>query len=150
MATDPNDQLAFVRRLKADKAELADELNRLKGGGGGGTSDGMVPLKEYVDKADEAVETRLNARFDRLATKETVWGAAVTVLGILFAVLAFASDRFDGGLSVQSALEPALTQMRHEASQQRVEQARRDLQQDRKLDEILSRLPPKQVPQPPR
>lgn len=136
MASDPDDQLAFVRRLKTDKVGLEDELRRLKGGGGG-TSEPMVPLKDYVDKADEAVESRMYARLEKVATKGSVWGAAATVLGIVLAALAFASDRFDSGLSVQSALEPALAQQRQ-----------RDAQQDRKLDEILSRLPPRPQPQP--
>lgn len=99
----------------------------------------MVPLKEYVDKADEAVESRVYARLDKVATKGSVWGAAATVLGIVLAALAFASDRFDSGITVQSALEPALAQQRQ-----------RDAQQDRKFDEILSRLPPRQPPQPSR
>lgn len=122
--TEQNDFQA--ERLK----RIVEQDARLKGGGGGGTSDTMVPLKDYVDKSDEVVETRLNARIDKIATKGTVWGAAATVLGIVLAVLAFGGDRFDAGTSL-SSLSSVMS-----------EQNKRDDAQDRKLDEILRRLPP--------
>ena len=135
MAAEAIDELAARRTLQAQHDNLKVEVDRLKSGGGGGTSDGMVSLKEYVDKADEAVETRLNAKLDKLSTKEstsrTVWGAAATVLGILLAVAAFAGDRFDSGFGVRSAFDSVLA-----------DQRKRDETQDRKLDEILKRLPP--------
>jgi len=134
------DDLALVRALQGRGRELESEVERLKSGGGGGTSDGMVSLKDYVDKADEAVETRLNAKLDKLSTKEstsrTVWGASATVLGILLAVAAFAGDRFDSGFGVRSAFDSVLA-----------DQRKRDETQDRKLDEILKRLPPSQSSQ---
>ena len=97
----------------------------------------MITMKEYVDKADQVVETRLNAKLDKLATKEStsraVWGAAATVLGILLAVAAFAGDRFDSGFGVRSAFDSVLA-----------DQRKRDETQDRKLDEILKRLTPRE------
>ena len=43
----------------------------------------MISIKDYVDKADEAVETRLAAKLETLSTKQTVWAAVATILGVL-------------------------------------------------------------------
>lgn len=102
----------------------------LFGGGGGGISGPMISLKDYVDKADEAVETRLTAKLDTLSTKQTVWAAVATILGVLLAVLAFGGDRFDAGLSL--------------VTQQKTQEARDDRQDrslqaiDQKLDKIIA------------
>ena len=85
----------------------------------------MISIKDYVDKADEAVETRLAAKLETLSTKQTVWAAVATILGVLLAVLAFGGDRFDAGLSL--------------AEQQRG-QAVRDNQQDQSLQAIDQKL----------
>lgn len=114
-------------------AEPEPELP-LKGGGGGGTLPPVVPIKEYVDKADEAVESRLNAKLDKLPTMDAlranIWGAALTILGVLLAIAAFAADRFDGGMSAGGLMD------RYTSAQRE-----RDAAQDKKLDEILRRLP---------
>ncbi len=68
-----------------------------------------LPIKDYIDARDDAVESRINARLDQLPTTEAVrnniWGAAITVIGLLLGVAAFAGDRFDGGLNASSILE---------------------------------------------
>lgn len=69
-----------------------------------------VSLREYVDKADEAVESRLVSKLDRLPTKGTVWGAVATAVAIILASLAFASDRFNGGLSVSPVIAASQSQ----------------------------------------
>jgi hypothetical protein len=117
----------------------------LHGGGGGGTYTGMVPIKDYVDKADEALETRLMARIDTLATKADVtasqsstraniWGAVGALFLGTLAVLGFASDRFDSGFSMADKQQQ---QLQRDASQDAANKTR-----DQKFDEILRRLPP--------
>ena len=88
--------------LKAEEPELD-----LKGGGGGGTLDDMIPLKEYVDARDDAVESRLSQKLDKLSTKGTIWTAVATAVGVTLAVLAFGGDRFDTGLAISPAFQEA-------------------------------------------
>lgn len=113
----------------------------LYGGGGGGTLPPMDSVKYQI----EAVEARTDTKFselrrdmDSFATRSTVWGgvgatiaAIVTAVGVLLAVIAFGGDRFDAGVSAGGALSPYAEQQRS-----------RDTAQDKKLDEILRRLPP--------
>ncbi|MFD1951892.1 hypothetical protein ACFSGX_14050 [Sphingomonas arantia] len=93
----------------------------------------MVPIKDYVDKADEAVESRLMAKLDGLPTKATIWGSAGALFLGTLAVLSFAGDRFDAGIGNADT---------------RQAQLQRDQIQDaaaaanaRKLDELLRRTP---------
>lgn len=72
------------------------------GGGDGGTL-----MKDYVDARDDAIESRLSQKLDRLSTKETIWGAVATALVIGMAALAFASSRFDSGMSMSRDLTAA-------------------------------------------
>jgi len=74
----------------------------LYGGGGSGPVEPSVNIKEYVDARDDAVESRLSAKLDRVPTKGTVWGAMATAVGILVAIAAFGADRFDGGIGASS------------------------------------------------
>ena len=103
------------------------------GGGGEPPVEPQVSMREYIDKADEAVESRLARQLDKLPTKGTVWAAAGTVLGILLAALACGGDRFDGGVSVSPTIY-----------RNQVAQEKRDSNQDakaalmdRKLDLII-------------
>jgi hypothetical protein len=118
----------------------------LKHGGGGGTYGGM----EAVDAKIAAAEARTDVKFvelsrtlDKLATKEdittsqnatraNIWAAIGVALGIILAVMAFAANRFDAGVAAGGALAP------YASTQQQRDQA-----QDKKLDEILKRLPAK-------
>lgn len=133
----PN-ELALVRKLTEEKAALAKELETLKTGGGGGTSGPMepaVPLKDYVDARDDAVEARLAAKLDTLASKATIWGAVATGTAILLAVMAFGGDRFDSGMAASTVVEE------YQARQSLVDQ-RQDKQltgMNQKLDELLRR-----------
>jgi hypothetical protein len=81
-----------------------------------------VSLKDYVDARDEAVESRMSAKLETLPTKNTVWGAVATGIGLLAALIAFGGDRFDGGVSVS----PTIAKLQ-------VEQAKRDADQDAQL-----------------
>lgn len=105
MASRPEDQLAIVRVLKEQTDTLRRENAALKQGGGGGTSDEMIPIKEYVDARDDAVESRLSQKLDKLSTKGTIWAAVATGVGITLAALAFGGDRFDAGMEVSPQLQ---------------------------------------------
>ena len=125
----------------------------LRGGGGGGT----FPPMETVDAKIAAAEARTDTKFsdlrrdmDKLATtadvtagansnRNNVWGAALTVLAILLAILAFGGDRFDAGVNAGGALAPYAEQQRARDAQQDAADAKRD----RQFEEILKRLPPK-------
>ena len=137
MTDGPTDQLALVRKLRDEAAMLDAENRALKHGGSGGTFGGMDNVDAKIAAAEARVDTKfaeLRGDLAKFATKETVWAAAGTVggtiLAVLLAVAAFGGDRFDAGMSSQSAVA-ALAQ----------EQRNRDEAQDKKFDEILARLP---------
>ena len=139
MAEAGEDQLAIVRKLREQNVELATENKSLKHGGSGGTFGGMDNVDAKIAAAEARVDTKfaeLRGDLSNFATKGTVWGAVGTAVAIGLAVAAFGGDRFDAGMSSQSAVA-ALTE----------EQRNRDEAQDKKFDEILARLPPtKAVP----
>lgn len=132
----PEPSVAMLQALNikvfGENADLKAQVELLKHGGGGGTSGPMepaVPLKDYVDARDEAVETRLMAKLDQLSTKGTIWGAAGTVIAIILAVMAFGGDRFDSGMDASNVVETA-----------RKVQAETDAKQDERLRQIDSKL----------
>lgn len=115
------------------------------GGGGGPTVD--AETRRYVDKSMETVKAQNDARFSEvlgrldglkaqidhapvpLSFTQFLAGAAAVLgvgLALVFAVLAFASDRFDGGLGADAIKD-----------QIAAEQLVRDKAQDAKLDQIL-------------
>lgn len=107
---------------------------------GGDGPDMTVSMKDYVDARDAAVRSDIHSEFAnlradiaRLPSTWTLIGTALAIVSILIAVLAFGGTRFSAGLSL---------------ADQRQEQLARDQRQDeaaqrtnRKLDEILKRLP---------
>jgi hypothetical protein len=121
--------------------QIASQKEALKGGGGGGTFNGMDPAsKEYVDMKVEAAISRIEGKFDLLNQRMdnlerntpsalSIWGAvftgSVAVVGLLLAALAYGGDRFDGGVSI--------------AEQMRA-QSERDAAQDAKMNEVFTRL----------
>ena len=88
-----------------------------------------VALKDYVDASDEAIESRLSAKLEKVSTKTTVWGAMATAVGILLAIATFGADRFDGGISASPLLE-----------RQRAAQAATDKSQDENLKVMNRKL----------
>lgn len=115
----------------------------LKGGGGGGTFGGMsIPIKDYIDARDAMVSSdvkseiaNLRADVAKLPSTWTLAGFLLSAVGIVLAAFAFGSNGFTGGLAL---------------ADQRQVQLERDAKQDavvsdanKKLDEILKRLPSK-------
>lgn len=103
--------------------------------------------QRYVDKSMETVKAQNDARFSEvlgrldglkaqidhaptpLGLTQFLVGAisvAGVVLAVVFSVLAYASDRFDGGLAADAIKD-----------QISLEQIERDKEQDAKLDQIL-------------
>tara|TARA_R110002124_G_scaffold30983_1_gene105599 strand:- start:145 stop:576 length:432 start_codon:yes stop_codon:yes gene_type:complete len=103
------------------------------GGGGGGPMEPMIPVKEYIDARDDAVESRLDQKLGTLATasqmRNNIWGAAAAIIGIALAALALAGDRFDGGMSVS----PIISKVQEN-------QSKIDKNQDAKLELMDQKL----------
>lgn len=109
-------------------------------GGGAPPSGSRLTMRDYVDARDDAVESRLAAKLDRLPTKGTIWGAVAAIVGSVFTALAiaiglisFGGDRFDAGMG----FSPAIQSMQH--NQSKVD-ARQDAElsvMDDKLDVII-------------
>lgn len=131
---------AEIIRAFPAKAPAPPPEQALKSGGGGGNYIGMEPAtREYVDLKLEAALSRLEGKFDllnqrmsdlekRMPSWWSILGAVMIGVATVLAALAFAGDRFDGGISL---------------ADQRQEQLERDRQQDetlRRLDEIITRL----------
>lgn len=104
-------------------------VSQFGGGGGRGPMEPTVPLKDYVDAQDNAIESRLAQQLDKLPTKSTIWTAMATALGIGVALAAFGADRFDGGVSASSLLDEG-----------RAQQAKTDEAQDAKLELMDQKL----------
>lgn len=119
----------------------------LKGGGGGGTFDGM----ELVDAKIAAAEARTDTKFAEVlgelrsmraetshlpttgAMIATVIASTAAAVGVIVAVLAFGGDRFDGGVSVGQAGVEAKTALdrviaENEAQTRQIEQVSQQLQ----------------------
>ncbi len=95
--------------------------------------------KRYVDANMRAVKAensasfaQLGAKIDAIPISPNIWqilaAPAATAVGI-FSILAFAGDRFDGGISAYGLLD-----------EYRAEQIERDRTQDARLDRILNTL----------
>lgn len=101
-----------------EKKEYASpDLRFGDGDGGGGDMD-----KDYLDARIEAVRAQndasfaiLGAKIDAIqpgATWQQIAAIAFVLLGSIFAILAYASDRFDSGVSSMGAIEEALDAQR--------------------------------------
>lgn len=119
-----------------------ETIQRAFGGGGGGPVEPSVPLKDYVDKGDEATLARaekavseLSAKIDALPGR-ILWIAAGTVVatvGLIVAILAFGSDRFDGGAAAVGSMADQVVTSRE---QDRAQSAAID-QVNQKLDTLI-------------
>ena len=131
MTLDESMRESWSDMQRKSRGESADS-SLLKGDVVGGTSGPMEPsvsLKDYVDKADEAVESRLMSKLDTLATKDAlrsnIWGAVAALAALILGLAAFGGDRFDAGLGI---------------ADQRQEQLKRDEQQDRAVAQMNGKL----------
>ncbi len=98
-----------------------------------------VHTKDYVDAKVDAVKAQNDARFSEVlfevraikpgASWQQNAGLLFAAVTFIFVILAYASDRFDGGLSAD-AIKDKLAD----------EQLTRDMAQDARLDKILSKL----------
>ena len=126
-----------IAQLPYANPEAKDREVDISGGAGGGGDGSLeITLKDYIDAQDEKTRAQNDARFVRIESTlgamkfPSIWqigGVIVAGIGIAFGILAFASDRFDGGLSARSVMDPII-----EA------QKKRDTGQDKKLDKILT------------
>lgn len=116
MRGDPGDQLAAYRKLREENLQLARENEALKGGDGGGTSNGMegrvARLEAHVDTLRGDVATMksdvgkirvdlatLTERVAHLPGKGFVITATTTTVGFLTAVIVF-GDKIKGLLGL--------------------------------------------------
>lgn len=99
-----------------------------------------ISWKDYVDAQDEKTRAQNEAAFSRIETKldqmPKLWPLVlsgfvglVSAIGLVFAILAYASDRFDGGLAVSGIRDEIL------ATQREI-----DVGQNARIDRILSAL----------
>ena len=103
------------------------------GKGGGGIMEPQIPIKDYIDARDDAVESRLSAMIDKLPNQTTlivnVWGGVAAILATVLAVLAFGADRFDGGVGASALVRDS-----------QAIQATTDIEQDIKLQLMDDKL----------
>lgn len=116
------------------------------GGVGGGGEEVDTETQRYVDRSMEMVRAQNDARFSEVLSSikdlksdldskpipPSLWqitGIAFAAIGFTFAILAFASDRFDGGVAASGLVEDAVKRI-SEA------QIARDEAQDETLDDI--------------
>jgi hypothetical protein len=131
------DEECQILTFPAGKADMPTSTPVVdnSGSGGGGTMDPQIQMKDYIDARDDAVESRLSQKLDRLSTKGTIWAAMATALGVVFGAMAIAGDRFDAGMSVS----PTIVQMQNaQAAVDRDQNAKLDMV-DAKIDILLER-----------
>jgi len=96
--------------------------------------------QRYVDSELRAAKAetnlgfaRVEAKIDALPRAPSLWQIASVVaggIGIAVAIAAFASDRFDGGLSAIAVVDGVVERIS-------AEQERRDAEQDQRLERLL-------------
>lgn len=98
-----------------------------------------VNMKDYVDARDAELEAKLLSKLGTLATsnevRNNIWGAVVTIIVMVLAILAFGGDRFDGGIAADSMMDAAKEEQ--QVVDRRQDQKLNDM--DRKLDVLLER-----------
>lgn len=106
------------------------------GGSGGGDDSPELTLRDYVDAQDEKTRAQNETQFVRIESKldnlkvPSIWqiaGLIVAAIGFVFAILAYAGDRFDGGLSASSMIH-----------QMKGDQIERDQAQDQRLNRLIA------------
>ena len=116
----------------------SDDSAGTRSGGAGGGDDGSleITLKDYIDAQDEKTRAQNDVQFVRIGSKidslkvPTIWqiaGILFVAIGFIFAVLAYASDRFDGGLSASSMIHAM-----------KEEQHARDKKQELRINRLIA------------
>ena len=115
-------------------------VGKNKFGGGGGGNEVDAETNHYVDANVRAAKAENSASFARLETKidgispgaswqqmaGVVISGVVVGLSLVFAVLAYASDRFDSGVASMGAIEELLDTQREQ-----------NVEQNERIDRIL-------------
>ena len=114
-----------------------DRAGGSSGGAGGGEHGSLeISMKDYIDAQDEKTRAQNDAQFVRIGSKldnlkvpsiGQIAGIIFVAVGFVFAILAYASDRFDGGLSASSMIHGM-----------KEEQHGRDNKQDLRLNRLLA------------
>lgn len=107
----------------------------------GGDGGGNALMKDYVDARDDAIESRLSARLERLPSKGTIWGGVAAIVGGILSALAigigmiaFGGDRFDSGMASSPMIEAVA---KKQVGVDQGQDARMDAM-DKKLDIIIT------------
>lgn len=108
-----------------------------------------VPMREYVDKADQATLAtaekqigELNAKIDALPTR-LLWhtaGGVVATVGLVIGIVAFGGDRFDSGMSAAEVVSGAQAHNEKLFAEIEKRQADIDAKQDAKLVSMDEKL----------
>lgn len=127
---------ADVISIDTSRTESADRYENINltsitlfGGSGGGEPPVDAETQRYLDKSMESVKAQNDARFAEVLTRldqmpkfwPSVLALVLTVFGAVgsvFAVLAYASDRFDSGVSSMGAVGDELNAQRQINSEQ--------------------------------
>lgn len=114
-----------------------------------------IDIKDYVDARTDMVRAQNDARFAELITEirtvgakldhvpstwtmiGTIIAAAVGAVGLVLGILAFAGDRFDGGVAASDLVTKASELQAEKIAAFTEQQVLRDSLQDAKLDQIL-------------
>lgn len=125
--------------LIKDQAGKESDAALHRGGGGAGPMEPTVNMKDYVDARDAELEAKLLSKLGTLATsnevRNNIWGAVVTIIVMVLAILAFGGDRFDGGIAADAMMDAAKEDQ--QVVDRRQDQKLNDM--DRKLDVLLER-----------
>lgn len=115
-------------------------------GGGSGEPPVDTETKHYLDAKVDAVKAQNDARFAEVLSKidglnpATWWQNALLLaatVGTVFAILAYASDRFDGGIAAMGLIEEQIDAQREQ-----------NKSQEERLDRILKQLEVQHAPEP--
>lgn len=143
----------LLERLKQIERHAEESAKELKGGGGGGTFEGM----EVVDAKIAAAEARTDTKFAELlgelrlinqqidhvekstgGLRSTVIGTGIGVVAVAIAVMAYGAQWFGIGMDAQQVSE--------RAAQSALEKVQPQMQSlDGKLDQLLQATRPRPV-----
>lgn len=143
---DPSRNNSFLKvyaggKANSDQTDVQIESSTFGGGSGGGPPVDSE-TKNYLDAKVETVSAQNDARFAQILARldamnpatwqqnaGVVFGGLFVGIGLVFGILAFASDRFDSGVNSMGRIAERLE------AQEKI-----DGQQNERLDRIISTL----------